>query len=182
MAKVTSEQRAEARESGLYRSDFEHDACGVGFIAHLRGEQSHAIIEKALTILENLEHRGAEGSDPLTGDGAGVLIQIPHELFRDESHRRGIALPRRAGVYGVGMIFLPSDPELRDACIALVEQVIREEEQDLLGWRRVPVRPGVCGPSARQALPDIRQFFVGPGTLPTDDGALDRKLYVIRKR
>ena len=182
MPNVPSEERARARDEGLYRPDHEHDACGVGFIAHLRGEPTHAIIEKALTILENLEHRGAEGSDPLTGDGAGVLIQIPHELYRDEAHRLGIALPRRPGVYGVGMIFLPSDAELREACVALVEEIITEEQQDLLGWREVPVRPDVCGPSARETLPEIRQFFVGPGTLATDDTALDRKLYVIRKR
>jgi glutamate synthase domain-containing protein 2/glutamate synthase domain-containing protein 1/glutamate synthase domain-containing protein 3 len=182
MARVSLQDREKARDEGAYRPDFEHDSCGVGFIAHIRGEQTHTIIEKALEILENLEHRGAEGSDPNTGDGAGVLIQIPHELFLDESQRLGFALPRRPGVYGVGMIFLPTDPELRDACVRLVEEIIAEEKQDLLGWRDVPVRPAVCGPSARETMPEIRQFFVGPGTLPADDTALDRKLYVIRKR
>ncbi len=181
MPHVSPEHRDEARRQGLYRPDFEHDACGVGFIAHMRGEASHRIIQKALEILENLEHRGAEGSDPHTGDGAGLLVQIPHALFTEEAHRLGFALPR-PGVYGVGMIFLPRDPELREACIELVEHIVKDEGQDLLGWREVPVRPAVCGPAARETIPDIRQFFVGPGTLPSDDHALDRKLYVIRKR
>ncbi len=182
MPRVSLQDREQARREGLYRPDFEHDSCGVGFIAHIRGEQTHTIIEKALEILENLEHRGAEGSDPNTGDGAGVLVQIPHELFVEEAHRLGFALPRQPGVYGVGMIFLPTDPELREACERLVEEIIAEEQQDLLGWRDVPVRPDVCGPAARETMPFIRQFFVGPGTLPSDDTALDRKLYVVRKR
>ncbi|MCZ7681638.1 MAG: hypothetical protein M5U28_23730 [Sandaracinaceae bacterium] len=174
--------RDDARRAGLYRPELEHDACGVGFVAKLSGEASHSIIDKALEILENLEHRGAEGSDPETGDGAGLLVQIPHELFAEEAARLGIALPDRVGVYGVGMIFLPPDEELREACVALFEEIVRAEGQDLLGWREVPVSPEVCGPSARETLPAIRQVFVGPGTLPADDNALDRKLYVIRKR
>ncbi len=182
MPQVSSKLRDEARRAGLYRPDHEHDSCGVGFIAHMRGEASHAIIEKALDILENLEHRGAEGSDPMTGDGAGLLIQIPHALFAEEAERLGLDLPRRPGVYGVGMVFLPRDPELRDACVELVEELVKEEGQDLIGWREVPVRPAVCGPAARETMPEIRQFFVGPGTLPADENALDRKLYVIRKR
>jgi glutamate synthase domain-containing protein 2/glutamate synthase domain-containing protein 1/glutamate synthase domain-containing protein 3 len=182
MARVSIEERQRARREGLYRPELEHDACGVGFVAHLRGEASHALIERALEVLENLEHRGAEGSDPETGDGAGVLLQIPHALLREECARLGFSLPQRPGVCGVGMIFLPSDPGLRDACVELVARVIAEEKQDLLGWRVVPVDSAACGRSARETLPEIRQFFVGPGTLPADDNALDRKLYVIRKR
>ena len=182
MQGVSSRLRHEASLRGLYRPGYEHDACGVGFLAHIRGEASHAIIDKALEILENLEHRGAEGSDPETGDGAGVLVQIPHALFTEEAARLGFALPDRPGVYGAGMIFLPADEERCAACVALVEEIVRAEGQDLLGWRDVPIDPDACGRSARATMPVIRQVFVGPGTLPADDMALDRKLYVIRKR
>ncbi|HJL17830.1 MAG TPA: glutamate synthase large subunit [Sandaracinaceae bacterium LLY-WYZ-13_1] len=182
MPHVSFPQRRDASERGLYRADLEHDSCGVGFIAHMRGERSHGLIEKALEILENLEHRGAEGSDPLTGDGAGLLLQVPHELFRAEAKRNGFALPRRAGAYGVGMVFLPSDEELRTRCEQMIEEIVADEEQDLLGWRDVPVDTSVCGPNALETIPAIRQFFVGPGTLAADPSALGRKLYVIRKR
>jgi glutamate synthase (NADPH/NADH) large chain len=178
----TRDPRTEAAELGLYRPDYEHDACGVGFIAHLRGVASHGLIAQALEILENLEHRGAEGSDPMTGDGAGVLIQLPRELFAEEGKRLGIPLPHGRGEYGVGMIFLPIEEAKRDACIALVEEIVDEERQDFLGWREVPVHPEVCGPNAKKTMPSVWQFFVGPGALPADDNALDRKLYVIRKR
>ena len=182
MPPVSPPIRREAAEAGLYRPDREHDACGVGFVAHLRGERSHRLVAEALTVLENLEHRGAEGSDPLTGDGAGLLLQIPHELLREEAAAAGIGLPSRRGVYGVGMVFLPADETLREACERLIETIVEEEEQALLGWRDVPVAPEVCGPSAQKTMPVIRQFFVGPGRLAADPKALDRKLYVIRKR
>jgi glutamate synthase domain-containing protein 2/glutamate synthase domain-containing protein 1/glutamate synthase domain-containing protein 3 len=182
MPHVSPTLRREASEAGLYRADFEHDSCGVGFVAHMRGEQSHRLIEKALQVLENLEHRGAEGSDPLTGDGAGLLLQIPHELLLEEAKALGIQLPARAGVYGVGMVFLPADAELRARCEQMIEDIVADEGQDLLGWRDVPVAPEVCGPNACETMPAIRQFFVGPGTLAADPNALGRKLYVIRKR
>ncbi len=182
MPYVPPEIRLRARDRGLYRPDHEHDSCGVGFIAHLRGEPSHTVIQKALQILENLEHRGAEGSDPQTGDGAGLLIQVPHGLFRAEAQRLGFTLPRRPGVYGVGMVFLPSDDDLREQVEALIEEIVHEEQQDLLGWRPVPVDLTACGPNARATMPVIKQFFVGPGTLTADPNALGRKLFVIRKR
>ena len=166
----------------MYRPERERDACGVGFIAHLRGEPSHGIIENALSILENLEHRGAEGSDPNTGDGAGLLMQVPHALFVAEAERLKIDLPRRAGVYGVGMVFLPADPKLCAAAVALIEEIIASERQHLLGWREVPIDSSAAGAAARASMPTIRQFFVGPGTLPADHAALGRKEYVIRKR
>jgi glutamate synthase (NADPH) large chain len=182
MPRLEDDILEEASARGLYRPELEHDSCGVGFVAHMRGEASHLLIEKALELLENLEHRGAEGSDPLTGDGAGVLVQIPHELYSAEASKWGIALPDHAGVYGVGMVFLPSDAALRSRCVSMIEEIIAEERQDLLGWREVPIDSSVCGPSARETMPHLAQFFVGPGALVADDNALDRKLYVIRKR
>ncbi|MCA9609864.1 MAG: hypothetical protein KC619_29905, partial [Myxococcales bacterium] len=119
--------------SGLYRPDFEHDSCGVGFVAHIGGKRTHRLVEQGLEVLANLEHRGAEGSDPHTGDGAGVLMQIPHRLLVEEAKRLGFTLPSRPGVYGVGMLFLPLDPELRAEVMALIGEIVRDEQQDLLG-------------------------------------------------
>ncbi|MFK7986707.1 MAG: glutamate synthase large subunit [Sandaracinaceae bacterium] len=182
MPYVPPDTRRRASTRGLYRPDLEKDSCGVGFVAHLRGERSHDVIAKALTVLENLEHRGAEGSDPFTGDGAGLLMQIPHELFLEEAEDNGIQLPSRLGRYGVGMVFLPNDHALRDACMALIEEIVEDEEQVVLGWRNVPLDVTACGPVGLMTKPCIRQFFVGPGTLAADPSALDRKLFVIRKR
>ncbi len=176
-----SDPRERAQREGLYRPDFEHDACGVGFVATLDRKASHAVIERALTVLENLEHRGGVASDPLTGDGAGVLVQIPHALLEDECKRLAIPLPAQ-GTYGLGMLFLPRDSQAQKRARALVERVVDEEGQFVLGWREVPVDESVAGASARTSMPAIVQVLVGPGTLPADDHALDRKLYVIRKR
>ncbi len=173
-----TDARRLAQQRGLYRPAAEKDACGVGFVASLRRERSHAIVRKALEVLGNLEHRGASASDPLTGDGAGLLMQIPHELFVSEG-----ALELGApGTYGVGMMFLPREPERAAACRALVARIVEEEGQIVLGFREVPLRPESAGPAARASMPAVVQLFVGPGTLPADDAALDRKLYVIRKR
>jgi glutamate synthase (NADPH/NADH) large chain len=170
-----------AAEHGLYRPERESDACGVGFVATLRRERTHAIITQALTVLENLEHRGAAASDPLTGDGAGILIQIPHALIAEECAR--LAIPLGApGTYGLGMLFLPRDPALRAEVIALIERIVETEEQFVLGWRDVPTHPDRAGPAALRSMPHVAQLLIGPGTLPSDDHALDRKLYVIRKR
>src|SRR6188508_1901448 len=122
-------------EAGLYRSSDEHDACGVGFVAHIKGIRSHAIVRSALDLLINLEHRGACGSDPDTGDGAGILIQIPDRFFRKVT---SFTSPE-AGAYGAGLVFLPHDPTARADCKAIVERVIGEEGQLLLGWREVPI-------------------------------------------
>ncbi len=178
---VSSAERRRAAREGLYLPDRESDACGVGFVAQLDGARSHGLIVMALSVLENLEHRGAAASDPLTGDGAGVLIQIPHELIADDASKRGIAIGP-PGTYGLGMLFLPRDEALRARCVEAAERVVDDEGQVVLGWRDVPVEPKAPGPAARASMPVIAQLLVGPGTLPADDAALDRKLYVIRKR
>jgi glutamate synthase (NADPH/NADH) large chain len=166
---------------GLYDPAFEHDACGVGFIAHIGGKKSHSLIEQGLQILCNLDHRGAVGADPLMGDGAGILIQIPDAFFRDEMARHGVALPP-AGEYGVGMVFLPKEHASRIACEQELERAVRAEGQVLLGWRDVPVdRAMPMSPAVRATEPVIRQIFVGRGADVMVTDALERKLYVIRK-
>jgi glutamate synthase domain-containing protein 2/glutamate synthase domain-containing protein 1/glutamate synthase domain-containing protein 3 len=172
-------RRQRAEELGLYRPDTEHDACGVGFVANIDGRRSHDIVAKGLQILDNLTHRGACGSDPLTGDGAGILLQIPHGFFHKECRRLGFELPR-PGLYGAGMVFLPARE--RAACIALFEAIVREEGYVVLGWRDVPIYAGACGPLARAAMPAIRQVFVSCADEDCDPATLERKLYVIRKR
>ncbi|MGH7820832.1 MAG: glutamate synthase central domain-containing protein, partial [Candidatus Binatia bacterium] len=134
-----------------------------------------------LEVLRNLEHRGACGCDPLTGDGAGMLLQVPDEFFRKECDRVNIPLPG-AGEYGVGMVFLPQDVEERNHCLEVFEKVVRQEKQKVLGWRVVPVEPSQCGDMAREAMPEIRQIFIGRGRGVKDQETLERKLYVIRKR
>ena len=137
-------------DHGLYSNEQEHDACGVGFVAHIRGEKSHSIVKNALKILENLDHRGAVGADALMGDGAGILIQLPDALYREEMAAQGVTLPA-PGEYGVGMIFLPKEHASRLACEQEMERAIKTEGQVLLGWRDVPVNrdmpmsPGPCG-------------------------------------
>ncbi len=160
----------------------ERDACGVGFVVNVKGTRSHAIVEQGLTVLRNLTHRGACGCDPLTGDGAGILVQIPDEFFRRECRAAKLAPLPAPGSYGVGMVFLPREVNQRNECERIVEKVIRDEGQELLGWRRVPVDERAPGPLARQAMPEIRQVFVGAGRDAAGPAALERKLYVIRKR
>lgn len=167
---------------GLYRSEFEHDACGVGFIAHIKGQKSHSIVSQALDVLKNLRHRGAVGADPLQGDGAGILIQIPDQLYRDDMMHQGVKLPP-AGEYGVGMVFLPQEAASRHACEEEIERAVAAEGQMILGWRDVPIdRSMPMSPVVREKEPVIRQVFIGhsPDVLVTD--ALERKLYIIRKR
>ncbi|HWH46575.1 MAG TPA: glutamate synthase large subunit [Burkholderiales bacterium] len=165
---------------GLYDPANEHDACGVGFIAHIKGSKSHAIIEQGLQILRNLTHRGAVGADPKAGDGAGILIQIPDQFFREELARQGIKLPA-PGEYGVGMVFLPQEPASRRACEYEIERAIKDEGQILLGWRDVPRDGSSLGDSVKKIEPVIRQVFVGRGAGVTVTDALERKLYIIRK-
>ena len=167
---------------GLYDPANEHDSCGVGFVAHIKGRKSHKIIEQGLQILCNLDHRGAVGADPLMGDGAGLLAQIPDQYFREDMARQGVKLPP-AGEYGVGMIFLPKENASRLACEQQLERAVRAEGQIVLGWRDVPVdRDMPMSPRVRAKQPAIRQIFIGrgPDVMVTD--ALERKLYVIRKR
>jgi glutamate synthase (NADPH/NADH) large chain len=167
-------------KQGLYDPANEHDACGVGFVAHIKGRKSHDIVEKGLTILNNLRHRGATGADPLHGDGAGLLVQIPDVFFREEMAKGGVKLPK-AGAYGVGMVFLPRNPAARAACVREIERAIVNEGQSLLGWRDVPVDDTSLGETARNTQPVIRQVFVGAGRGSLDRDAFERKLYIIRK-
>jgi glutamate synthase domain-containing protein 2/glutamate synthase domain-containing protein 1/glutamate synthase domain-containing protein 3 len=169
------------RPQGLYDPRFEHDACGVGFVVNMNGARSHTIIEQGLQILQNLAHRGACGCDPLTGDGAGMLVQLPHEFLREVCKPLRITVPD-AGRYGVGMVFLPRNVRERNACLAMFEKIIREEGQKFLGWRQVPVDENAPGPLARKGMPEIRQVFVAAGRGVKDPATLERKLYVIRKR
>ncbi|MDO9096492.1 MAG: glutamate synthase central domain-containing protein, partial [Rubrivivax sp.] len=166
---------------GLYDPSQEHDACGVGFVAHIKGQRAHGIVEQGLKILENLVHRGAVGADKLMGDGAGILIQIPDEFYRAEMSNQGVDLPP-PGEYGVGMIFLPKEHASRLACEQELERAVKAEGQVLLGWRDVPVdRDMPMSPTVRAKEPVIRQIFIGRGTDVIVPDALERKLYVIRK-
>ncbi len=166
---------------GLYDPNNEHDACGVGFIAHIKGNKSHAIVEQGLLILKNLDHRGAVGADKLMGDGAGILIQIPDQYFRDEMASQGVNLPP-PGEYGVGMVFLPKEHASRIACEQEIERAVRIEGQVVLGWRNVPIDSEMpMSPIVRAREPVIRQIFIGRGADIMVTDALERKLYVIRK-
>lgn len=176
-------------QHGLYDPTREHDACGLGFVAHIKGHKSHAIVSQALKILENIDHRGAVGADKLMGDGAGILIQIPDQLYREEMARAGCAPDGSTGVtlpppgeYGVGMIFLPKEHASRMACEQEMERAVRAEGQVVLGWRDVPVdREMPMSPNVRKTEPIIRQIFIGRGADVIVQDALERKLYVIRK-
>ncbi len=166
---------------GLYDPAYEHDACGVGFVVDIKGRGSHAIVTQALTVLKNLLHRGACGCEPNTGDGAGILIQMPHAFLLRECAKLGIALPAPKW-YGAGLVFLPTDPAQAAHCQQLFEEVIREEGQALLGWRDVPTDDSPIGPSAKAAEPVIRQIFIARDPAIRDDRQFERTLYVIRKR
>ena len=178
---TTAAEKEHLQSHGLYAADQEHDACGVGFVAHIKGQKSHAIVGQALKILENLDHRGAVGADKLMGDGAGILIQLPDALYREEMAQQGVHLPPM-GEYGVGMIFLPKEHASRQACEQEMERAIQAEGQVLLGWRDVPVnREMPMSPTVREKEPVIRQVFIGRGSDVIVQDALERKLYVIRK-
>ena len=178
---TTAAEIQHLQNNGLYTSEQEHDACGVGFVAHIRGEKSHSIVQNALKILENLDHRGAVGADKLMGDGAGILIQLPDALYREEMLAQGVTLPP-PGEYGVGMIFLPKEHASRLACQQEMERAIKAEGQVLLGWRDVPVnREMPMSPTVREKEPILRQVFIGRGDDVIVQDALERKLYVIRK-
>ncbi len=167
-------------QQGLYDPRFERDACGIGFIANIKGERSHDIVLKGIQILVNLQHRGASGSDPITGDGAGIMIQIPHPFFERECARLGFTLPL-PGEYGVGMVFLPVERHQRLLCEGILERIVREEGLGILGWRDTPIAADAIGRIARASQPYIQQIFIrrAPGM---DQDTLERKLYVIRKR
>src|SRR5262245_24562520 len=166
-------------KQGLYDPQFEHDSCGVGFVVNIKGRKSHDIIRQALTILINLRHRGACGCEVNTGDGAGILLQMPDKFFRKVSSQAGLNLPS-FGEYGVGMLFLPRNPEERARCEAAVNRIVTEEGQEVLGWRDVPSRNETLGSVARGAEPFVRQIFVKRNAMLKDVMAFERKLFVIR--
>ena len=169
------------KKEGLYDPRYEHDACGVGFVANIKGERSHAIVQKGLEVLQNLTHRGACGCDPLTGDGAGMLMQIPHEFFAREVKTLRFELPK-PGDYGVAMVFLPRDVHERNVCQRIFERVLHDEGLRLLGWRKVPTDPQACGEVARSRMPEVRQLFIARGKDIADQETLERKLFLVRKQ
>ncbi|MFB4163351.1 glutamate synthase large subunit [Alteribacillus sp. JSM 102045] len=170
-----------SQREGLYDSDFEHDNCGIGFLANIKGKRSHDIVKKALDILVNLEHRGGQGDEPNTGDGAGILLQLPHRFFKNNEKQLGFEIPQE-GFYGVGMVFLPSDDQKRQQCEKEIAQVIEEEGQTVLGWREVPVDDSMIGKAALKTKPAVYQVFIGRNEKVASREEFERKLYVIRKR
>ncbi|WEK54907.1 MAG: glutamate synthase large subunit [Candidatus Cohnella colombiensis] len=168
-------------KQGLYDPQFERDACGMGFVAHIKGEKSHEIVEQALSLLINMDHRGGQGSEPNTGDGAGIMLQIPHQFYSMETAKLGFSLPAE-GLYAVAMVFLPQDDAARAIHEQIFTNIIAEEGQSLLGWRTVPTNDEKLGTSAKNVKPFVRQAFIARSDLLTDDMAFERKLYVIRKR
>ena len=166
---------------GLYDPAFEHDACGLGALIQLDGTASHDLVAHALEALRRLDHRGATGADPDTGDGAGILLQMPHRMLERVADEVGIELPA-AGDYGVGMVFLPRDPRERLRCEEIAVRIVAEEGHRALGWREVPVAEGVIGPVARSSQPLISQLFIERRDMDGDQDAFERTLYVIRRR
>jgi glutamate synthase (NADPH) large chain len=169
------------RPQGLYHPDFEHDACGVGFICHIKGKASHQIVSDALQMLENMNHRGACGCEENSGDGAGILVQTPDSFFRREAKKLKITLPE-AGMYGVGMIFLPQDMVERKKCEQIIENVAKENGMNVLGWRDVPVDNKFVGPTPRAVEPKTRQLFISAGETFFNKKDFDRRLYLVRQR
>jgi glutamate synthase domain-containing protein 2/glutamate synthase domain-containing protein 1/glutamate synthase domain-containing protein 3 len=168
-------------KQGLYDPQFEHDACGVGFVVNIKGEKSHTIIRQALQLLLNLDHRGACGCEANTGDGAGILIQPPHDFLKLVAKEAKVNLPA-AGEYAVGMVFTPQKKGQRVECEKIFANIVAEEGQTLLGWRTVPTNNASLGATARASEPFMRQVFIGRNKKLTDDLAFERKLYIIRKR
>ena len=168
-------------KQGLYDPQFEHDSCGVGFVAQIKNRQSHQVVQQGLRLLCNLDHRGALGADPETGDGSGILIQIPHHFFVEECQQAGFYLPE-VGEYGIASIFLPQDPVARRHCGEVIESHIVENGMDLLGWRDVPINIDYVGKQARSTMPAMRHLFMGYRRLENfDQEKFERKLYITRK-
>ncbi|AFM39802.1 glutamate synthase family protein [Desulfosporosinus acidiphilus SJ4] len=168
-------------KQGLYDPAQERDACGMGFVVHINGEKSHTIIDEALTVLENLSHRGASGADENTGDGAGIMIQIPHDFFKRECEVLGFDLPEK-GSYGVGMIFAHKYEDFRKTQMETFEKIVLEEGQRILGWREVPIDKTTIGEGAKAVMPRFIQVFIAKNTNLKNQMDFERKLYVIRKR
>ncbi|MCB1446127.1 MAG: glutamate synthase subunit alpha, partial [Rhizobiaceae bacterium] len=170
------------KKQGLYDPIHEHDACGVGFVCHLKGEKSHQIVRDGLFMLENLTHRGAVGADPLMGDGAGILVQIPDQLFREDMAAQGVALPP-AGQYAVGYLFMPRDEALRAHFLSIIADVVAAEGQTLIGYRDVPVDNSSLSkaPDIAATEPFHRQIFIGAGADIQDNAEFERRLFTLRK-
>jgi len=169
------------KKQGLYDPALEHDACGMGFVVNIKGQKSNDIIDEALTILENLSHRGASGADENTGDGAGIMVQIPHGFFKRECNVLGFQLPE-AGEYGVGMIFAHRYDDFRQTQMDAFEKIVHEEGQKILGWREVPIDMTTIGETAKAAMPKFMQVFIEKNNTITDEMDFERKLYIIRKK
>src|SRR5687768_16561872 len=168
-------------KQGLYDPRYEHDACGTGFVVDIKGRKSHDIVQKAIQVLLNLEHRGACGSEKNTGDGAGILLQIPHAFLASEAATLEIKLPP-PGQYAVAMVFLPTEEESRWECEKSFEEIVWEEGQSVLGWRTVPTDNSLLGPTAKASEPVIRQRFIARAQAIPDDLDFERRLCVIRMR
>ena len=166
---------------GLYDPALDKDSCGVGFIADIKGRKSHRIVEDALTILVNLEHRGAVGADPRAGDGAGILVQIPHKFFTRKAHELGIMLPH-PGEYAIGVLFMPRDAEWRDMIRKTYEQQAAKEGLRIIGWRTsIPTDNSTLGVSVKPTEPVHMQVFIGQGAKKLTEDEFERRLYILRK-
>ena len=175
-------QEGNRNKQGLYDPAYEHGACGIGFVVNIKGEKSNKTLSQGLEALVCLNHRGALGSELNTGDGAGILLQLPHTFLRHVCKGIGIDLPRE-GYYGVGMVFFSKDDEsLLKICKQKFEGIVNEEGQKVLGWRAVPTEDRTLGPTAKSSEPRVLQVFIGRGNDVADDLAFERKLYIIRKR
>src|SRR3984957_3266712 len=168
-------------KQGLYDPQFERDSCGVGFIVDVKGRKSNGVVRKSLQILVNMLHRGAKGCESNTGDGAGILLQVPHEFLKGECAKLGIELPA-PGAYAVGMVCLPHNVESRRRCEEAVAQAVTRTGLKLLGWRDVPTDNSSIGVSAKRVEPIFRQVFIERGDVATNRAGLERKLYLVRKR
>src|ERR1700758_2741142 len=169
-----------ALEFGLFDPALEKDSCGVGFIADIKGRKSHRIVKDALTILLNLEHRGAVGADPRAGDGAGILVQIPHKFFSRKARELGFALPA-PGAYAVGVLFMPHEDAWRQEIRDTFAQEVAREGMELLGWRAVPTDNSSLGWSVKPTEPVHQQVFIGRGSRRLDESEFERRLYILRK-
>jgi glutamate synthase (ferredoxin) len=178
---LTMAQSGTPSVQGLYNASYEHDSCGVGFIAHVKGQRSHQLVRDGITALEHLAHRGATGSEANTGDGAGILIQVPHEFFMHRCATLGVRLPE-PGRYGVGLFFSSRSERARDQAMSLFTGIVQEEGQHLLGWREVPTNNASLGEMTKAGEPVMYHVFVGCGEGVTNEDAFERKLYVIRRQ
>src|SRR5260221_8471024 len=167
-------------KQGFYDPQFEHEACGVGFVVNIKGRKSHSIIQQALQVLLNLDHRGACGCEANTGDGAGILIQPPHDFLKLVAKEAKVTLPS-LGEYGIGMFSLPQNRAQRTECEKIFTRIVTEEGQKVLGWRTVPTNNTSLGATAKLSEPFVRQVFIKRNSKLSDDLAFERKLYVIRK-